>query len=175
MRKNNVHEVIDIRPVKKMEEIKIVEPATKGFMGMGGKPETVRYEKTGRQIPSRHAELVQGGKQEPAWRITYYVDDPEWKDYSGRRGQYLQIEIVLPETIMKKVEKLIDANPIFIRDIVERVMKEKILSDASRWSANQPDEKSLRPRYENWLNPRVYIQKENDPKGWNEQSARKIC
>ncbi len=174
IRAHNVHEVVDIRPATKIEFVEVVIPAIKGVFGIGGQPERRERKATGRQIPYQHSELVTGGNKEPAWRMTYYVDDPEWKDYSGRRGQYLQVEIILPESAMKVVEKEIDADPKFIRKIVEHHMKERVLDDPSTWSADLKDEETLRPRYETWKDAKIYIQKEGDMKGWNEHSARNV-
>ncbi len=186
-RELNAHglaEIVDIRRKFKPGVENVIVPGKSGFLGIGGTPNRTERRRTGRDVVPTHAEMVSGGKDEPAVRITYVAnsvhldrDSAGWRDYSGRQGQMLLFEIVLPESVGREVEKQIESDPGFIRSLVERYAKEKVLKAPTAWEAPQGQGDSLRPPYERWdakTGGKIYVQKEGEAPGWHDENVRKI-
>lgn len=174
LKERGVKEVIDIRHLTKLVEEE-VSPAKKGFLGsrLGAK----KAEKQYRQEPVLHNEKVVNGEKEPAVRFTYYIpQQTEWGDYSGRPGQSMMVDIILPESKAKELERIIESDPAAMRKIVERVMKEKVLKQSSQWEAKQQAGDALRPPYEQWdsSGAKIYLQKEGMGAGFHEEALKKV-
>lgn len=183
-----IHELIDIRRDVKPVYETITVPGKKGVFGIGKTPDTTQRRASGRFESSLHGVVVEGGKKEAAVRISYFVPPPsrqegrlEWSDYSGRSGQMLLLELVLPETSAVEIEKIIDRDPGVMRVVTERLMKEKMLKDPNDWEklqAHRGEGSSLRPPYEQWdAEPeggRVYVQKEGGERGFRQECIKKI-
>jgi len=178
LKQHGIKEVIDIRHDTKLVYETITIPGKKGVLGIGKTPDRTERKFTGRYEPVLHSEHVSGGKKEPAVRFTYYIPQTEWRDYSGRSGQMMSVEIVLPESAAKKVEQTIERDPAAMRKIVERVMKEKLLKDPKAWETPQGSGDSLRPPYEKWdaesSGGKIYVQKEGMTPGFHEEAMQKI-
>jgi hypothetical protein len=113
--------------------------------------------------------------------MSYIVRDTEekWRVHDGRPGQQLQVEITLPESVAKEIEKRLQSDPALIRDIVGRIMKDKILKDPQRWEKPRGEVGDpLRPPYEKWDartgGGRIYIQKEGINPGWHDEFVHKV-
>ncbi|MCR4325281.1 MAG: hypothetical protein NUV59_00530 [Patescibacteria group bacterium] len=177
--KRGLQELIDIRIDTKpvYEQVRI--PGRKGVFGIGGTPEQIERRATGRTEPIKHSEIVKGGKDEPAVRISYFAGakDSQWKDYSGRYGQLLVFEMLVPASVAKEIEQEIAKDPAVIRDIVGRFAKDKILKDPKTWETPYRGGDPLRPPYDRWdakTGGRVYVQKEGDASGWHDENIRQV-
>jgi len=175
---HGIKEIIDIRRDSKPVYETVNIPGKKGVLGIGKTPDRTERRVTSRYEPILHSEQVDGGKKEPAVRFTYYVPQGEWRDYSGRKGQMMSVEIVLPESVAKEVEQTLDRDPAAMRKIVEKVMKEKLLKDPKAWETPQGSGDSLRPPYNRWdAQPgggKIYVQKEGMESGFHEEALHKI-
>jgi hypothetical protein len=185
MKEHDINEVVDIRGVKERRYNKIKIPGKKGIFGFGKSEDGVDYVYDSNGKPKftdhefMHSELVENGKNELAIRITYFVKNEDWKSRAhGRSGQEMEIELIIPESIARGVEKELENDPGFIRKISGRVMKEKILKDPEAWDEPQNDDDKLKPQYEKWDaeegGGRIYIQDERSVRGWNEGSIKSV-
>ena len=178
LKERGIKEIIDIRhDIRPIYETVII-PGKKGVLGIGKTPDRTERRTTGRYEPILHSEIVSGGKKEPAVRFTYYIPQTEWRDYSGRTGQMMSVEIVLPESTAKEVEQALNRDSAAMRKIVEDVMKEKLLKDAGAWETPQGSGDPLRPPYEKWdAEPnggKIYIQKEGMASGFHEDQVHRV-
>lgn len=179
MRERKMKEVVDIRHAEEpIYETVTTKKGRKGLFGIGKTSDKKSQEFTGKMKKMMHNELVEDGKDEPAIKITYLVEDENWKS-GNRKGQGLNLEIVIPESIAEEVKQEIETNPIFIRNLSEKIMKEKILLNPKEWEKKHDvGGDALRPNYEKLDKEegggRIYVQSEGDPRGWNENSVKKI-
>lgn len=178
LKDRGIKEIVDIRRAKKEIYETVTISGKKGVLGIGKTPDRTERRPTGRYEPTLHSEIVSGGKKEPAVRFTYYIPQTEWRDYSGRSGQMMNVEIVLPESAAKEVEQTLERDPAAIRKIVEQVMKEKLLKDPKAWETPQGSGDSLRPPYDKWdaesSGGKIYVQKEGMAPGFHEEALKKV-
>lgn len=178
LNEHGIKEIIDIRHDTKPVYETVTIPGKKGVLGIGKIPDRTERRATGGYEPILHSEIVSGGKKEPAVRLTYLIPQTEWRDYSGRKGQMMSVEIVLPESIAKEIEQTLDRDPATMRRIVERVLKEKLLKDPKAWETPQGYGDSLRPPYDKWDaehgGGKIYVQQERAELGFHEESVRKL-
>ncbi|MEK9132525.1 MAG: hypothetical protein AAB606_02350 [Patescibacteria group bacterium] len=169
LQEHGIREIIDIRHDIKPVYETVTIPGKKGVFGIGKTPDRTEKRPTGRYEPILHSEIVSDGKREPAVRFTYYIPQTEWRDYSGRKGQMMSVEIVLPESAAKEIEQTLDRDPAAMRKIMERVMKERLLKDPNAWEM---------PPYDKWdAEPnggKIYVQKEGTEPGFHEEAVRKV-
>jgi len=109
-----------------------------------------------------HSELVRGGKDEACVPFRYYVfsqrgDEKKghkWYDYmkGGRDGQQLELEVLLPKSTASKLQKLMNTDPIIVREIAEHFMKKKLteLYNGDVWEGKKPEEGSIDPNKTNY-------------------------
>ncbi len=186
---HNINEIIDIRPVKKALFKTVTIPGKKGFLGIGRTPDKTESELAGFK-PILHNEIVSNGKKETAIAISYIASNLHYYTTNVRPGRKLSASFVIPESIAKELEIMLDKDPSLMRDIVEQAMKQKFLEDESVWE-EQPTGKnpnkaipdnlegkytSMRPPYEEWdkTSGRIYIHREQDKPGWHEENVRTI-
>ncbi len=178
LNEHGIKEIIDIRHDTKPVYDTIIIPGKKGVLGIGKTPDRTERRATGRYEQILHSEIVNGGKKEPTVRFTYLIPQSEWRDYSGRTGQMMSVEIVLPESSAKEVEQTLERDPAAMRRIVERVMKEKLLKDPKAWETPQGSGDSLRPPYNKWdaepSGGKIYVQKEGAEPGFHETQVHKV-
>lgn len=178
LKEHRLREIIDIRHVTKPVYETVTIPGKKGVLGIGKTPDRTERRATSRYEPTPHSEIVSGGKKEAAVRFTYYIPQTEWRDYSGRSGQMMSVEIVLPESTAKQLEQILERDPAAMRKIVERVMKEKVLKDPKAWETPQGSGDSLRPPYDKWDaesgGGKIYVQKEGMIPGFHAEAMKKV-
>lgn len=178
LKEHGIKEIIDIRHDTKPIYDTVTIPGKKGVLGIGKTPDRTERRATDRYEPILHSEIVSGGKKEPSVRFTYLIPQSEWRDYSGRKGQMMSVEIVLPESTAKEVGQTLERDPAAMRSIVERMMKEKLLKDPKAWETPQGSGDSLRPPYDKWdAEPnggKIYVQKEGTEPGFHEAQAHKV-
>ncbi|MCR4278777.1 MAG: hypothetical protein NUV81_02635, partial [bacterium] len=91
------------------------------------------------------------GKNDAMVRFDYFVADKKWRDYSGRAGQLLSSDMVLPESVAKELLLQLEKDPTVYREIIGRFMKEKLLTEEpDAWDKSHGVGDPLRPRYETW-------------------------
>jgi hypothetical protein len=179
LEKNGIDESVvfeeDTMPLT--EQVSI--PAKKNWLGRITEPALTETRWTGKSRVLMHAETVQNGLNEPSVTVRYAVQmsDPihnQWRDYSGRGGQYIFMDISLPKSVATELQKAIQEDPKLIRQIVEKVMKERILGPGKEeaWiKPLGPKADSMRPPYER-MGRRIYIQPMEEKPGnftWHEE------
>lgn len=182
LEEHDINEIVDIQHEKQSITETSVVPGRKGLLGIKRTPDQTIQKETGRFRHVLHSEITSGGKDEPAVRILYRTRHGAlWRDYSGRPGQVLFAEIVVPESVAQEVITVLDRDPAAIRTIVEKVMKEVILKDdPAQWEKPQkpnfPD--ALRPPYERWdAQPgggKIYIQDDGMVPGFHPEALRNV-
>ncbi|MBU2508936.1 MAG: hypothetical protein ABH820_01250 [Patescibacteria group bacterium] len=188
MEKQGLHELIDIRMVKKPVYEQVTIPGKKGFMGIGKTPDRQEPKFTGQYKNVMHDQAVENGKPEAAIRFTYYIpQQPDWRTYDGRHGQYMTAEFVLPDSVARGLLDEINEDPSVMRELVGRMLKEKLLNDPEAWDkakygrfpGDEPTPNAtLRPPYEKWdAEPggrRIYVQKARERGGFRQDLVKKF-
>lgn len=162
LKERGINELIDIRAEKKEIYEDITVPGKRGLFGLGRVKEHIEKRPTGRYKSVPHSEVVEGGKKdEPAVRFTYYIPQLKWKDYSGRPGQMMVVEIILPQSEAKELESILQNDPAAMREVVAQVMSQKFLKEPKDWTKKQGHGDSLRPPYEKWDSEgrKIHVQK----------------
>lgn len=167
-----IDELIDIRPEEKITQKKVVVHGNKGnIFGWGRTEDTFKYEE-GERVPRLHSEMVVGGKKEPAVRFTY-ITRRFGKDVFGRQGKVLDFCAVLSESVAREFEKQIDKDPSIMRDVLERVAKQKFLKNPNDWEKPMTEENAaiagkegspIRPPFEEFSH-KAYVQKAESSSG----------
>lgn len=137
MEQKGIHELVDFTPIlqEKKEEIEV----RKGLL----RRKTKEQKGTGEMIPVLYSDLREDGKKEPAVRMTYYVHDADWTDYSGRKGQKLSLEIMLPASLAKELAETLREDPQRVRDLVGTLLLEKM-------GVTEEGAEAIRPRFESF-------------------------
>lgn len=184
---NGINEAVLFEQIREpiLEQVTISGKSKWG--GLKKEPDRIEYRQTGRY--KTHADFVRKGKEETPVRVVYMVKDVEtekdnrdkygWSDYSGRQGNQMVLEIFVPESTAQEIKRLIDNDPAFIRQIAERVMKERILKNPNDWRAeDDPKKGSIRPPYERWgtkpEGAQIYVQTEDMSPEFHKKAVRKI-
>lgn len=113
----------------------------------------------------------------------------------GRDGQQLELEVLLPKSTTSKLQKLMNTDPIIVREIVEHFMKKKLteLYNGDVWNGKKPKEGNidpnktnydfdhnnpLRPPWEEWDKKkgggRIYIPENVAVVGWKNEFVKDI-
>lgn len=184
---HGISEMLDVQKEQAQEYEQVIISGKKGILGFGATADRTEQKPTGRYRSLLHSELVQGGKSEPAVRFSYIVSgrNREWRSSDGRGGQMLSLEVVLPESVAKEFEAAAERDPKLVRDIVEKIMKEKILKKPEEWDKPQfkggggdDGTTTIRPPYEQWDKAyggaRVYIQKAGKEPGFHQEFVHEI-
>lgn len=176
-----IHEMVTFTSITNPIYETITIPEKKGFLGRTIEPEKTTRRATGQREAILHSARVKDGKPEPAVMLTYTVNgstsgDGAWRVDDGRSGQMLEVNITLPESVAAQMEDAITKDPGLIREIVARIMKEKILKDPTRWESPPQGKNTdaLRPPYERWQKNKMYIHKRGTPPGWHEEAIKTI-
>jgi len=170
-----INEAITVMP--HMEDIyQDIQVTTKSFLRT--KTEVQRKKQGERQV--MHRELVNQGLDEPAYSFVYLALDTYnerfYFDYSGRPGQILLAEIILPlpKSVAEAVFARAKQHPIFARKVIEYValnhigINQKFWFEGDEYTHNHP----LRPPYEQWSKKeggsKMYIQEMGNEQGFNQ-------
>lgn len=138
--------------------------------------------------PILHSEAVANGKEEPLFRLWYCVQNNtedntddyglSYRDHSGRPGNMLSIEVLLPQSEALKIMQEIKSNPAFIRKVAEETILKKLGIPEKAW--REGDEATvypLRPPYEKWdadSGGKIYIKESGDEYGFNSERIVKL-
>ncbi len=150
--------------VLEQKNIREIKPAS-GIGGFFGKKKMVnRMESVKRGV--NMGDIFSGGTSEPVSRLLYTVKnisgDGGYKDYSGRDGNILNVELFFPQSIAKKVEAMIHARPSFMRRLAEQVVFSRTNFTKGAWEHGEGvGGIPMRPPYEMWDakngGPAVYV------------------
>lgn len=154
--------------------------------------------------PILHSELVKGGEEENCVPFQYSVFSPQvedkkspWIDYmkGGRVGQSMQVELLLPESVAIKLQKMMNTDPGIVREIASHFMRKKLkeLYNGDVWEGKRPNEKDIDPNKANYdfdkNNPlcppwekwdkeegggRIYIPANPNTAGWRDEYVRNV-
>ena len=166
----NCREFVGFLPVTAdiFEEVPVQE---KRMGGIFGAKTVMKNQKTGTR-PVLHSESVKNGKNEPLVKLMYRVESQNeadfnlwYHDYTTRGGQVFGMEVLLSQSLEKKIEQEIKSNPTFIRKIAGEMMIKKLGIPEKTW--NEGDEYThhpLRPPYEKWdkAGEAIYIKEPDD-------------
>lgn len=151
-----INEIVDCNRVQEdVFEDREVEVAKSGLAGMFGQKEKRRERvKTGTRTVM-HSEKVAGGKQEALVQLNYRTvddaDNAQFRDYSNRTGQMLNVIIRLPESLARKSMELMKTDPAFIRKMVEQaVLKQQGIPEETWKNGEKNAGVPLRPPYDQW-------------------------
>lgn len=163
LRARNVREVIAMVPMER-DTFQTVEVQAQGFAGvLLGKKEK-KQTRAGKESV-RTDEVVRGGSSEPACRFMYATldsrENQHYRDYSGRFGQILLVDVAMPQSMADELRPFLEQNPRIAREIVERIMIEKMGIPRNAWESGDAatNRHALRPPYDQWDNEggRVYV------------------
>jgi hypothetical protein len=170
--KAQVREFIGFKPVSvDVYQDKKVQVAG-GMFGLKKTTQTIK-EKTGIR-PLMHNEAVASGVQEPLVKLIYFTRELSsdinsllaHKDYSGRDGNHITMEVLLPQSVAEKVQQEIKVNPTFIRKIAKELMVQKLGIPEKVWEEGDTNTHGhpVRPPYEKWdaSGENIYIRDDND-------------
>lgn len=123
MRKENIREVVVLKPWKKWTLKKeVVSPAKKGFLGIGARKEQTRKVPAGERDVLISELIDDNTSNEAAYKLTYLASgehDEDYRDSSKRPGQVLFMEIAVPRSIAEKVRGRLEKDPTFIRRLAK--------------------------------------------------------
>ncbi len=157
-----VDETVILLPVEEpiMETVE-EEVKASGWRGkIGGKEKRTKQVDSGRKRIASHSEMVSGGKNEPAVSFRYCAepfkrhkqnDNTGYRDCSGRTGQHLGLECILPKSVADELAVKLREDPAFARKVVESLMIGKMGIDEEMWKGGKGNGGyPLRPPYEAW-------------------------
>lgn len=162
---SGIHEFITFQPTYKTQQEVVNIPAEtrKNWLGREQIVQPARQETRTQYVPALHADVVQGGRAEPAMSITYNVMGDGSQEHAflvandGRPGQVVSLEMAFPESVARQLAGALTADPGLIRVIAERVITEKVIGDRKdAWTKQyvnnlgKPNGDTLRPPYERW-------------------------
>ncbi len=164
--KEGVHEAVAIERLIHSYPKPIEEKS--GWFGK----KTVRYENI-ESNPNLDT-LVKGAGSEDAFVLRYRTYDNyeglAYKDYSGRTGQFLAVELIMPESIAKQLGEQIKKDPSIVRRLIKKIVIEKSSIPENAWETGNKSTNGvpIKPPYEAWRETeqgreRIYI--EIDQKG----------
>ncbi len=174
-----------------MKEV-VEEVKAGGLKGVfGGKDRVKKMVNSGERRNLSHKELVSGGNDEPAVRFQYSAEaykrsfksrdddlSTMYQDYSGRPGQTLGLECVLPKSVADKLAVKLRENPAFARKLVERLMMSKMGINEKVWRNGEGNGgHPLRPPYEAWANAeggksKMYVNLMEKPKNRDDKVGK---
>lgn len=160
-----VHEMVISQPLVKKQridtgEVKLVSHQRQVGKTFLGKP---KYETSETKepvfeevnAPVIHSELVGGGTEEAATAITFrLVGGSEYIDNSGRGGQQLVVELILPESKAIVLLQEIKNNPALSREFVYKAVTERSSIGKDGWNGEAVINRghSVEPPYDSWKN-----------------------
>ncbi|MFH0805216.1 MAG: hypothetical protein V1916_03410 [Patescibacteria group bacterium] len=105
-----------------------------------------------------HREAVAGSTvAENAYALRYLAEpatrelEDQYKDYSGRYGQFMHVETIIPESLAVQVAEQLRTKPEFIRTIVRELVTKNLSIPEEAWDVgDQHTHSPLRPPYEAW-------------------------
>lgn len=125
------------------------EKGWKSFFGNKKKSNTERQ-----VVPAKHCDYVKNGYNDSAVKVSYKTFDfnESYQDYSRRSGQYLLVEMILPQNVSEEFSEKIKDDPEFLRRVVEAAMVREFKIDKDAWTKGNENTNDipLRPPYEKW-------------------------
>ncbi len=170
MMEQEIDEFVSLKPKEIDESIKKETPQ-KGLFGRR-KPSKIEFEQVSRSANLN--ELIENGKDEPAYELTYVAKDSRneqtYITADGRYGNMLLIRILLPKSLAQEALAQIKENPKFVREMADRLAVEHFNIPQKAWTEGDKNTKGpLRPPYEKWKNQKgkskLYID-EPDQNRW---------
>ena len=159
-------------------DFKVEEKRLGGLLGSRTRIKK-RNQKTGTRS-LLHKELVTNGKDEPLYKLFYSAnnrgdsgEDPSlaYRDDGGRRGNMLDVALLLPKSTALEVMTEIKTNPSFVRKIVKEVMMKKLGISEKDWKeGGDKSSNPISPPYEGWdkkSGGKIYIKEGTDKQGFD--------
>jgi hypothetical protein len=177
LKEQGVHDIVTFEHAQKPVWEEQTIPEKKRWFGLRTEPAFVKTVRKADE-PAKHSDLVENGNDEPAVRMRYSVQG-RWmiQEDSGPSGG-MGVEAYIPESLAKQVEAKLERDPSMIREISDRIMKEKFLDDPERWDKPNEQGWTFRPPYEQFdASPEggnIYIQKEGATPGFHEEFVHPI-
>ena len=133
--KKGINECSAIAPIKKDIKEKVVKRG-----GLFKRKKEIE-EKVGER-QALCSEYIKGGSNEPAYHFSYQTVNKDHIEITGRTGNIIIMNYILPESTARKVNAMIKKNPNFVRMIIENAMVEEF--GKRKWKG------LIRPPYEDW-------------------------
>jgi|GEM_PF-5385412 len=131
----------------------------------------------------RHEEIVSGGTQENSFYLVYYFKPADvmkmsaYQSFNDRPGQWVTVNVAIPESLAQKIEPVLHQDPFFIRKIVETIVIDKMGISQEAWEKGDTytGGHPLRPPYEKLQEidgvDRIYVHTYGKP--FDERSIKK--
>lgn len=186
LKRHQLNEALTMIPVTKDVFEEVEPPAPKGILGGLFKKTAKPEKRKAGEEPVQHQKMVKNGSEEPLHRIMYYAQgtDPTreselgaYKCYDGRNGNFLSGEMDLPKSVAEQVYAQIEENPRFARELMEKIMIEKMEITPEAWESGDENTNNipLKPPYEEWdkqkERSKMYIKSPNAEPGFNPKSV----
>ena len=159
MQERKIHEAVAVTPMEQANWVDVEKTVGKKFGFIPSKKKEIIKENRGTK-PVFHAELIPGGKEnEQVYKISYSVQgilsqnrELGYKDYSGRVGQYLRMEILVPKTTAEEFLQRLKDNPTLIRELAKIFAIENTEISEETWEKGDEHTNGhpLKPPYELW-------------------------
>ncbi|MCX6741222.1 MAG: hypothetical protein NTY61_02380, partial [Candidatus Parcubacteria bacterium] len=187
LEKEGVNELVTFEPAVR-DVIKEVDvPVKKERLGglLGSKTVMEKKNQKVGEEAIKHSEVVKDGKDEPLVKLKYQAEsassDSEdgYYDYSGRRGNVLEVEICLPKSTADKVSQQIKKDPKFIRQIIGEAVVKGLKIPAKAWQEGDEhtNDRPVRPPYEKWdakFGGKIYVKEAADGDKFNTERIAKL-
>lgn len=171
-KKEDVNEVVQLVPMVEQIKEDVMQKS-----GIFRKPVKISERVVGEKS-IQHDALVRGGKKEAAFKFVYKAHDTyneddlkkrmgrekgsfSYMDYSGRGGQFLMVDVIIPESVARQLAEKIKEDPAFARRLADYVCKQDLRGKATpeEWEGFWKEGKGangfpLRPPYEDWASLR---------------------
>lgn len=135
--------------------------------------------------PVLHGESVSNGTKEPLVKLRYFADAGKnedaslwYKDYTGRGGNIIAMEVLLPQSVAEKVKQEVKSNPVFVRKVVKELMTNKLGIPEKVWQDGneKTNGHSICPPYEKWdaAGESMYFKEPNDDYSFKPERVIKV-
>ncbi len=150
-----IHEAVAFEPLQSGDwEEESVTVQKKSFFGTKTSVEKRPVYKV--RVARINEFVVGADPNQAAFVMHYRTFDPRtqsrYKDYSHRSGQFLMLQIILPESEARKLAEEIKANPKFLRKLVKAVMLNRHAIQENDWDngSEVTEGVPLSPPYDAW-------------------------
>ncbi len=181
-----IDESVDLCPyTKKIVTTHQEDRMAGGMKGLFGMKEQVTIKGSKDVAVANISEVLPIDSKEPPFLLQYTAaldHNKTHKDYTGRGGNVLAVQLILPESLARKAVKMTRLDPSFMRRLVEASLLQNTTSiTEGGWKRGEgQNERPLRPPYESWREAnggksRMYVRDQTAyPEGDPKQASPKL-
>lgn len=151
-----IHELVRLQPLETYQDVQVEEEKSAGGVaGFFGRKEKVTVTKRETRPVADVSTVLPISCHEPAYALRYQTfdsSDRQHRSYDGRYGNFLGVQIILPESLAKKIILLAKADPRFMRRLIEKSLLQNAQDiTEGDWSRGEGQNGiPVRPPYEAW-------------------------